>query len=160
LNGRRAVPDQIVITNVPPYDGRYDFDLEQRELSTREWGWIKRLAGYLPLELNDEQKWGDPELVTVFAVIALRRAGRIEAREVPRVFELLADAPFDGAAIQYETEPVEEDDAGPPASSSNGSTAASGPSLSESSETSPPSPPASGTPASATSPSAPSTLAT
>ena len=38
---------------VPPYDGRYDFDLEGRELTTREWGWIKRLSGYLPLTIEE-----------------------------------------------------------------------------------------------------------
>ena len=73
--------DYIVIEGVPPYDGRYEFDLEGRELTTREWGWIKRHSGYLPLTIEDG--FTDPELVTVFAAIALRRAGKVEAREVP-----------------------------------------------------------------------------
>ena len=52
--------------------------LEGRELTTREWGWIKRLSGYLPLNIEDGL--GDPELVIVFAAIALRRAGKVEPR--------------------------------------------------------------------------------
>jgi hypothetical protein len=143
------VPDQIVIEGVPPYDGVYDWDLDRQELTTREWGWVKRLAGYLPLDLGDPAKWGDPEVLVCFAAIALRRAGRVEARDVPQVFERLADAPFDGAKIQLETEEVEEADAGPPASSLNGSTGFSGAASPPNSEPSTPTPPAFGMPASA-----------
>jgi hypothetical protein len=151
--------DYIVVTGVQPYDGRYE--LELTELTTREWGWIKRLAGYLPITLEDDS-FGDPELACVLAAIMMRRAGRIETREVPEVFERLADAPF-GAAITVEAGEPEagegETDAGPPASSSNGSSATSGPSSATSSETWEPTPPATGTPASATSPSDQATLA-
>ena len=113
--------DWLILEHVPPYDGRYEWDLEGRELTTREWGWIKRLAGYLPLNIEDGL--GDPELIAVFATIALRRAGKVETAEVPRAFEYLSDAPFDGSRIRLETDTVEaEDDAGPPpeSSSSNG----------------------------------------
>jgi hypothetical protein len=143
------VPDQIVIEGIPPYDGVYPWDLDRQELTTREWGWIKRLTGYLPLDLSDPEKWGDPEVLVCFAAMALRRAGRVEAREVPQVFERLADAPFDGAKIQLETEEAEEDDVGPPAPSSNGSTGFSGPASPPSSEPSTTSPAHSGMPASA-----------
>ena len=93
--------DYIVIDGVPPYDGRWEWDLEGRELTTREWGWIKRLSGYLPL--NIEEGLGDPELVIVFAAIALtpRRQSRAEGR--PQVFERLSDAPF-GERITLETD--------------------------------------------------------
>jgi hypothetical protein len=112
----------IRVTGCPPYDGSYELDLE-RELTTREWGWIKRHAGYLPLALTDEA-FGDPELVCVFAVIALRRAGRIEPGEVPRVYERLLDTPF-GDAITFEAE-EEEAEERPPPSSSSSSAATSG----------------------------------
>ena len=92
-----ALVDWLILEHVPPYDGRYEWDLEGRELTTREWGWIKRLAGYLPLNIEDGL--GDPELIAVFAAIALRRAGKVETNEVPRAFEYLSDAPFDGSAI-------------------------------------------------------------
>ena len=150
--------DRIVVEGVQPYDGRWDFDLVGRELTTREWGWIKRLAGYLPVDL-DEKELGDPELITVFAAIALRRAGRIEAREVPQAFERLSDAPF-GSAITLETEEAEEDDAGPPPPSSSENGDVSGAFSTPRSETSEPSPRASGTPASATSESGPPTSVT
>jgi hypothetical protein len=151
--------DYIVIEGVQPYDGRYELDLSG-ELTTREWGWIKRLAGYLPLGLEDDS-FSDPELACVLAVIMMRRSGRIQTQEVPGVFERLADAPF-GAAITIEadeTAPEETDDASPPPSSSNGSSAASGPSSATSSETWEPTPPATGTPASGSSPSDQATLA-
>jgi hypothetical protein len=159
-NGCQAVPDQIVIEGIPPYDGAYDWDLDRQELTTREWGWIKRLTGYLPLDLSEPAKWGDPEVLVCFAAMALRRAGRVEAREVPQVFERLADAPFDGAKIQLETEEAEADDAGPPPSSSNGSTGSSGAASPPSSEPSMASPPAFGMPASASTESGRTTLGT
>ena len=73
--------DWLILEQVPPYDGRYEWDLEGRELTTREWGWIKRLAGYLPLNIEDGL--GDPELIAVFAAIALRRAGKVETTRSP-----------------------------------------------------------------------------
>ena len=149
--------DRIVIEGVHPYDGRWDFDLVGRELTTREWGWIKRLSGYLPLTI--EEGFSDPELITVFAAIALRRAGRIEPREVPEVFERLSDAPF-GSAITLETEEAEEDDVGPPSPSSSANGDVSGAFSTPSLETSEPSPSSSGTPASATSESGPPTSVT
>ena len=151
--------DYIVLEQVPPYDGRYEWDLEGRELTTREWGWIKRLAGYLPLNIEDGL--GDPELIAVFAAIALRRAGKVEANEVPQAFERLSDAPFDGPGSRLETDTVEEGDAdSPPPSSSSSNGATSGPGSPTSSEPSTATPAASGTPGSATSTSARLTSAT
>jgi hypothetical protein len=142
--------DFIVLENVKPYDGRYQFDLAGSELTTREWGWIKRHSGYLPLTVEEGFAGADPELFAVFATIALRRAGRIEPADVPAVYEKLVDAPF-GSTIRLETDTVEQgDDAGPPptaerpSSSGNGSPA--------SSETSAGPRNGSGTPASVSSP--------
>ena len=150
--------DYITIDGVPPYDGRYEWDIENRELTTREWGWIKRLTGYLPL--NIEEGLGDPELVVVFAAMALRRAGKVEAKDVPQAFERLSDAPF-GERITLETDVAdEEDDAGPPASSSTSNGADSGASSIANSVTSVLAPSPSGTPGSATSESGPPTLVT
>ena len=141
--------DWIVIENVAPYDGRWPFDLDGSELTTREWGWIKRLAGYLPLTIEDGLS--DPELIVVFAAIALRRAGRVEPQNVPQVFEQLSEAPF-GSSITMETETGDEEaDAGPPASSLSASDDSSGVDSTPSLETSEPTPNNSGTPASATS---------
>lgn len=147
---------EVVIEKVAPYDGRYPLDMEA-DLTTREWGWIKRLSGYLPLTL-EEEAFGDPELGCVLAAIALRRAGRISAKEVPAAFETLIDAPF-GSAVTIEGEPeeTEEEDAGPPARSSNGSESISGEPSKPSSERSPTIQSVTGTGASATSRSAPAT---
>ena len=145
--------DYIVIEGVPPYDGRWEFDLEGRELTTREWGWIKRLSGYLPLTIDEGL--ADPELIIVFACIALRRASAVESREVTDLFERLSDAPF-GSAITMETDREEEvEEAGPPPSSSSENGADSGITSSPSSETLVIPPNRSGMPDSVTSGSAP-----
>ena len=136
--------DYLVIEGVPPYDGRWPFDIEGQELTTREWGWIKRLSGYLPASI--EEGLADPELIVVFACIALRRASKVESREVPDLFERLADAPF-SSAITMETDGEEAAaEASPPPSSSSENGDASGDASLTSSETSAPSPPASGMP--------------
>ncbi len=150
--------DQIVVSGVRPYDGRYPFDLENQELTTREWGWIKRLAGYLPLTV--EEGLSDPELIVVFACIALHRAGKVVSRDVPDTFEQLSDAPF-GSAITMETEPVDEEgkesDPPPSGQSSNSNSGTSGP-ASTSSETSAETPVDSGIPGSASLASVPTRL--
>ena len=151
---------KITLTGVVPYDGSYELDFEN-ELTTREWGWVKRLAGYLPLALEEASVGGDPEFACVLAVIAMRRAGKIEIGEVPAVFDRLIDAPFGSSVILDAGEPVEqEDDAGPPDRSSNGNDASSGPASKKSSETSTQNQPGSGTPAWAISQSGPPTSAT
>jgi len=148
--------DYIVISGVMPWDGRYPFDIADNEPTTREWGHIKRLSGYLPTTIEDGLRGADPELICAFAVIALRRAGKIQNDEVQALFDRFADAPF-GATVQLDTDTaeLEEGDAGPPAGSSNGSTSSSGTGSTVSSETSPPTPNDSGIPASATSASPP-----
>jgi hypothetical protein len=108
--------DFITITGVAPYDGRYELDLRGRPLTTREWGWIKKHAGYLPLTLETDS-FTDPEFVIVQAVIAVHRAGRVDAADVPTLVERFQDVdPF--AAITYQAG-AEDGDAGPPPSSSD-----------------------------------------
>jgi hypothetical protein len=112
--------DHLIIEGVKPYDGRYPFDIysEESELSTTEWGVIKRHAGYLPLTASEGFAGGDPELFACFAVIALRRAGKIGADEVDAAYQRIADAPF-GKTVRIEQDPAEvaqEADAGPPPS--------------------------------------------
>jgi len=118
--------DYISIQGFKPYDGRYEFDLGG-DLTTREWGWLKRLAGYRPAMI-DEHAFSDPELVCVFALVALHRAGRVAASDVPDLFARLEDAPF-GATIRMESDDeaeAESGDAGPPAPSLNANDAPSG----------------------------------
>lgn len=126
----------IVLTGVPPWNGRHEFD-ETRDYTTQEWGWIKRHSGFMPLTINEGLDGGDAELSITLAVIALHRNGRIEAREVPRVFETIAAAEFGSTlTLEPDTQPDEEDaDAGPPASRSSSSTPTSGAATPTSSET-------------------------
>jgi hypothetical protein len=123
--------DWIVIDGVRPYDGRFEFDIAGQEFTTREWGWIKRLSGYLPLTIEQGFSDGDAELFCAFAVVAMHRAGTIDRRDVPDVFERLADAPF-GSTVTLESDGAGADDDDPFAESTR--------------ESSPPNTPISGLP--------------
>ena len=132
--------EYIVLEGVKPYDGRWPLDATA-DFTTREWGVIKRLSGYLPLTVDDGFQGGDPELFAAFAVIALVRAGRVETRDAQEAFDRIADAPF-GAAIRLESDsPANEDvegDAGPPAVSKTENAPTNGHGSTTSSETSEP----------------------
>ena len=109
--------EQVVIQGVKPYDGEYELDLEGEPLTTLEWRWVKKISGYLPLTMHEGFSGGDPDLVCALAVIALRRNGKIAKEQALAVAERLADAPFDGAALQLIFSDAEDDaegDAGPP----------------------------------------------
>lgn len=129
--------DHIVIENLRPYDGRYEMDLGR--FTTREYGWIRRLSDYTPTTVAEAlfQKV-DPELWSVVAVIMLRRAGKIEAEGVGRLYERLLDETFtDVIRIEWGEEVVAEvDDDADPTGSSNGRPTSSGADSSASSETS------------------------
>lgn len=145
-----------MIAGVPPWDGRYEYDIEQAPWTIREWGWIKRLSGYLPETLAEGWRGQDPELFAVFAVIALNRAGKISRDETGEVYERLLDTPADARIrIEVDEQAEERDDAGPPAEKTSSSGGGSGGGSRTSSETSRTIPPASGIPASATSESQP-----
>jgi hypothetical protein len=115
----------VVISGVGDLDGRYEFDLAGRDLTTREWGWIKRHSGYLPLTIEEGFDGADPELFACFAIIALYRAGKVLPRDVPAAFDRVVDAPF-GATVTIESDDSEEAEQSPPVSSSNGSDSISG----------------------------------
>jgi hypothetical protein len=146
----------IVVHGVQPYDGRYELDLTQ-EFTTREWGWIKRLAGYLPAQMDDVS-FTDPEFICALAAIAMRRAGRIQTSEVPAVFGKLIDAPFTEAITAEADDDDQEAEPDPTASSSsNGSTSGADSPTNSATSAAPPSP--TGIRDSGTSVSAPPTLA-
>jgi hypothetical protein len=142
--------DWIVIEGVKPWDGRYEFDLDESvdTLTLREWGWIKKLSGYLPTTWDEGLVGADAELIGTLAVIALCRHGKIDKREVPDVFERLVDSPYYTAVRLVLGKRTAEGDAGPPEPSSSGNGSSSGPGSPTSSETSPPIPTASGIPGS------------
>lgn len=141
--------DQIII-NVPPYDGAYDLDIAGQPFSTVEWRWLKRISGYMPLTIDEGWKGGDPDLFLAFAVIAMRRAGKIQKDEVLEVAAVIEEAAVDGTSITFKGDEAEVDETNPPLpSSSADSPLDSGESSSASTETSPEteSPSSSGTPA-------------
>jgi hypothetical protein len=151
------VADYVNITGVPPWDGRYELDLDGQPLTTTEWGWVKRRAGYLPLTLTGEA-FADPELIAVLAAIAVRRAGTLEPREVEGFIDRLFDAPF-GNTITLEAGDT-AGDADPPPESNAAKLSSNGASSTNGSESSAILPPPTGVPASATSASAPPTSVT
>lgn len=99
--------DRFVITGVRPYDGEYPLD--DTEFTTREWSWIKKISGYLPMTAEDGFKGGDPELFVALAVISMVRAGRVEKGDALQMADRLADAPF-GSQIKFIAD--KEDDEG------------------------------------------------
>jgi hypothetical protein len=136
------------ITGISPYDGRYEFDPD-RDFTTREWGWIKTMSGYLPLTIGDGFEGGDPELFAALAVVCLHRDGKVDQRQVKDVFERILDAPF-GTTLRVEgdlDEDTDEGDAGPPVSKLNGNEPTSGDASATSLETLVLPPKPSGTPA-------------
>ena len=119
--------DQITIEGVRPYDGSYDLDLVGQPLTVREWGWVKRFTGYLPLSFDDGLAGVDAEVMAVLALIALVRSGRVSRDEVALVWERFLDAPgVLTVSIQIDADEVEADDADPPPESSNENGGSSG----------------------------------
>lgn len=99
---------QIKIQGIRPWDGEYELDVD-RTFNTREWNWIKRVSGYMPLTVQDGFAGGDPALFVALAVIAMCRAGRITRDEGLRVADELAEAPFDGASIAMVGDEADEE---------------------------------------------------
>jgi hypothetical protein len=144
--------DWIVLDNVKPYNGRYPFDIfdDGTELTTREWGWIKKFSGYLPLTVSAGYRGGDAELFATFALVALHRAGKVAPPDLQACYDRISDAPF-GTTITIEENPVEADaDPPPEQTAARPSSSGGGSTTSSESSTSPRN--GSGTPASATSP--------
>lgn len=104
---------KLAIRGIRPYDGEYELD-EERAFNAREWRWIKRISGYMPNTVSEGMRGGDPDLYVALAVIAMARSGRIDRDEGLRVADEIAEAPFDDASITVVVDP-KEDDADPPA---------------------------------------------
>ncbi len=147
--------DTIVIQNVRPYDGTYKIDLT--DLEQRHWGWVKKYAGYLPWQIENDS-FSDPQLVAVWAMAALHKAGKIEPVDAAMVFERFESSTIGSVQLQISDRPAAEDDAVPPETSSPSNNATSGDDSRTSSDPSTPTPSDSGTPDSATSESVPETL--
>jgi hypothetical protein len=128
------VGNWITLSGVKPYDGRYELDLDEQPLTMREWGWIKRHAGYLPLGLTNET-FTDPELITMLAIISMHRSGTVTSSQVPELWDRFADVPF-GSTITLEADETEDADAGPPPSGKSGKPSSNGESSPNGSETS------------------------
>ena len=110
-------------SSVKPYDGRYELVLPY-EFTQREWGWAKRLAGYLPGNVDEGLDGYDAELIGVMALVALYRAGKIaRARTSPECSNGSQDLTLGGHQPRTDEPNQEETDAGPPpqSSSENGS---------------------------------------
>lgn len=83
---------EVVVEETGQWDGRYPFDVPF-DPTLREWIWIKDLADYYPLTFEEGFRRMDAALVTVVALISMRRAGKISVEEVPRVWERWQDLP-------------------------------------------------------------------
>lgn len=138
----------MVIKEPKLWAGRWPLDLENEPLIRREWGWVKKFSGYMPLTVREGVEGGDAELFAVYAIIALVRAGTIQREDVPMAFDRFMDLPFDTALMDSDDETGDGDAAVPPTVSSNESGDISGPDGSRSSAISESLPNGDGTPAS------------
>ena len=89
---------RIVVKGMKPWDGEYELDTD-RAFSSREWHWIKKVSGYLPLTVREGFAGQDPDLYVALALIAMCRNGRIQRDDWQRVAEQMAEAPFDAQSI-------------------------------------------------------------
>ena len=86
-------------------DGRYEFDLaEYVETSRlREWGWIKKLSGYLPVTIGDGLDGADAELIGRLAVDrACSATGRSTSGRSPTCSNAWCDSPYTAVTIEFE----------------------------------------------------------
>lgn len=102
---------RMVIT-VKPWAGEYELD-EDLPFNAREWEWIKKGSGYMPVTLPDGFRNRDPSLFVVLAVVAMCRSGRVDREDGYRTIEELKETPFDFQSITMVGDA--EDDADPPA---------------------------------------------
>ena len=118
--------DYLVIEGVKPWDGRYEFDLGDSELTTREWGWIKR---YCRLHAADG-RGGLPAATRSCSPASPRSRSAGPARstrdDVADVFDRFARRPRSVHDPLESDSAAEEDDADPPPPSSSGNTTSSG----------------------------------
>ena len=98
--------DRFVIKGIKPFDGEYPLD--DSEFTTREWSWIKKISGYLPMTADAGFKGGDPELFVALAVIAMVRSERVEKSDTLTVADRLADASF-GSSLTFVADEDEEE---------------------------------------------------
>jgi len=105
-----------VFLDTPRFKGEFPFDFAEEPLTALEWRWIKKISGYLPMTVDDGMAGLDPDLFLAFAVIALRRAGKIQKEEALIVAEMLAELPADGSTLKVVFDEVpEEAEEDPPA---------------------------------------------
>ena len=100
---------KIVVKGIPPYDGEYEVDTD-RSWNTREWSWIKKISGYLPLTVQDGFAGNDPELFLAVAVICMARAGKIDREDALRVAEIMSEAPYEPGTFSLIGDVVEADE--------------------------------------------------
>jgi len=117
----------FVISGMGGLDGRYEFDLADLDMTLREWQWIKRHTGYMPLTLIEGLAGGDAALMTVTALIIVRRQGGLATEAFDDTFARFMDAPL-GPSIDFTLEGVDEDEDPSTASPPTNSTASDAPS--------------------------------
>ena len=89
---------EVVISGVPPWDGEYDLN-EDLPWNTREWRWVKLIAGVMPAGYEQAYEGRDADLFLAIAVIGLCRAGRIGKTEGPTVAAELEEVPWGDGKI-------------------------------------------------------------
>lgn len=109
------MPDQLIVTGLPPLDGEYEFDLAEliNDLTNREAHRIKTMSGVRLGELVESLQAGDNDvLIALAAIILTRRGKRVDENK-------LWDAPL-GAGVSFVLADEEDDEVPPTAAAENG----------------------------------------
>lgn len=93
---------RIKVDGVRQYDGEYEL-AEDRGLNAREWRWIKKVSGYMPLTISEGFEGDDPDLYVALAVVAMCREGKIASDDWQAAADELSEAPYGSIVAVYET---------------------------------------------------------
>jgi hypothetical protein len=101
---------QVKVTDVPGFDGTYEWDPE-RQFNGHELHLVKKVAGVRLGEIEEALAAGDYDVIVAITAIMVCRSGRVTRAQVPELVEMLLDA--DGGKITIE-EAAEVADDRPP----------------------------------------------
>lgn len=82
---------EITITDVPGFDGKYEWDGEQ-QLNGHELHIVKKVSGVRLGEIEEALAAGDYDLIVALTAIMVWRSGKVTRAQVPELVDLLLDA--------------------------------------------------------------------
>lgn len=102
---------QVIVSDVPDFDGEYNWDPDERGFNGHELHLIKKVSGVRLGEIDEALTAGDYDVLVSVAAITIWRAGKATKANVGALVELLLDA--EGGKITFK-KVGEEATTGPP----------------------------------------------